>query len=213
MLKALLSILCLTSFFTFSGQADMKNSMICLGNEKSPITWVYLCGLLDSFDSPEEIENRKTLDRIGKRINIRFLAIHPFERCEPAGNKLCWRHYTELEALETYKLILETIKEESIAGIIGFSNGGYFLNYLAQMKKLEWPVISIGAGGTVEDANHPNHITLIIGKNEITYHSAIKFMEEAKKTSLTIHHIEHEYGHIIPEDVLQNYLLSLEVKP
>lgn len=183
----------------------MTHQITVLGDVNSQVTWGYLCGLADTFDSEEEIENRSKLDRIGKKSGVRFLAIHPFARCEPAGNKLCWRHYTEDEALQTYQMLKETLGNESISGMVGFSNGGYYLNYLSQLMSLDWPILSIGATGEIIDANYRNKITLIIGKNEVIYDSAQKFAQYSNKFSLEIEFIEHDKGHIIPEPEILNY--------
>lgn len=212
MRKALLGVISISLLSAMSGQADMENPIVILGDRNSTHTWVYLCGLTDTFDSLEEQENRNILDRVGKSQGIRFLAIHPFERCEPAGNKLCWRHYTEAEALQTYAMLKDAFKNEPIFGIVGFSNGGYYLNYLSQLMSLDWPVLSIGATGEIIDANYANKITLVVGKNEVIYDSAQKFAQDGNKTSLEIDFIEHNKGHIMPEPEILGYFSNVRLK-
>src|SRR5260221_5556655 len=121
---------------------DKPGDIVQLGEVSSAKTWVYLCGLAETIDVEQELENRQLLDQLGKRHHIRFLAIHPFERCEKRDNKLCWMQYTDEQTLETYKKIKGALGKEKITGFIGFSNGGYFLNKLAQLKKLNCPLIS-----------------------------------------------------------------------
>src|SRR3989442_14481886 len=119
------SIVAITLFTSgFCNPGDI----IQLGEVSSGNTWVYLCGLSETANSEQELKNRQLLDQLGKKHHIRFLAIHPFERCEKAGNRLCWMHYTDEQTLETYKKINGVLGKEKISGFIGFSNGGFFLN-------------------------------------------------------------------------------------
>ena len=187
----------------------MTHQMTVLGDSNSQVAWGYLCGLTDTFDSEEEVENRDKLDRIGKKSGVRFLAIHPFERCEPAGNKLCWRHYTEDEALQTYEVLKETLGNKSISGMVGFSNGGYYLNYLSQLMSLDWPILSIGAAGEMVGAKDSNHITLMVGRKEVIYNAAVQFAELGNRSAPHVTLIEHDGGHMIPEAMLLNFFVDL----
>ncbi|MEB3701606.1 Alpha/beta hydrolase family domain protein [Candidatus Bealeia paramacronuclearis] len=156
--------------------------------------------------SEQEIQNRVILNEIGKSLNVKFLAIHPFDRCEKARNQICWPHYTDAQALETYDKIVNALQGEPVCGFIGFSNGGFFLNYLAQLKELPFPIISIGAGGLVSSTPPSNSLTLIAGKLEVVYESARLFSETAKGSPLLVKFIEHEGGHIVPKETLENHM-------
>ncbi|MBI2707213.1 MAG: hypothetical protein HYX35_02725 [Proteobacteria bacterium] len=196
----LFMILVVTAGFSEPG------AILELGDPSSSKTWVYLCGLTETINSEQEIENRQGLDQLGKKLNIRFLALHPFERCERAGNKLCWIHYTDEQTLETYDKILSAVSHEDICGFIGFSNGGFFLNSLAQMRELYHPIISIGAAGSFNSTSTPNTITLIVGKLEVIYESAHTFFNKAKGSSLSVSLIEHEGDHIVPFNSLEKLM-------
>lgn len=185
-----------------SGQVHMTE----LGAAHAKKTWVYLCGLTNDFNSEQETKNRHVLDQLGKRRGIKFLALHPFERCEKAGDQLCWRHYTAEETLQTYDNIMRSLENRKISGFIGFSNGGYFLNQLAQMQKLAWPIISIGAAGTLFNTSIHNRVTIIVGKNEVAYESARLLYRQAKGTPLSVTLTEHNGAHILPEHELESVL-------
>ena len=198
--RTLMAISLLASGFCNPGD------VVQLGEVSAEKTWVYLCGLAETVNVEQEVENRQLLDQLGKKHHIRFLAIHPFERCEKANNKLCWIHYTDEQTLETYENIEEVVGKEKIAGFIGFSNGGFFLNKLAQMKELEVPLVSIGASSSFNPAPSSNEITLIVGREEFVYESAQQFAQQAKGSPLSITFIEHEGGHILPAKVLENFI-------
>lgn len=180
-----------------------------LGDLGSNITWLYLCGLTDDFYSPQEIENRDILERIGKRQGIKFLALHPFERCPLANNKLCWVHYTQEQAVETFKQISEATKDLRTAGFIGFSNGGYFLNEIAQLCELGVPIISIGAAGTYRAANCLNNLTLVVGKEEFINKDAHNLVKQANGTQLSLKLVEHAGDHILPEQEMEELMENL----
>lgn len=201
--------LLLLGTFMFATTSPIAAKDLVLGDKTSELTWIYLCGLADHFDASNEIENRETLNRIGKKLKVRFLAIHPFDRCEPAQNKLCWTHYTNEQALETYKKITKASNGFQVKGFIGFSNGGYFLNTLVQLSKLNAPIISIGSAGTFISGDFPNDLTLIVGKEELTYNSALEFCNKANNTRLSVKFIEHDGDHILPEKPLEEVIKNL----
>lgn len=95
------------------------------------------------------------------------------------------------------------LKNRKISGFIGFSNGGYFLNQLAQIIKLPWPIISVGAAGTFFDTSIQNKVALVFGKNEIAYEPAKSLYENAKSTALSVTLTEHNSSHILPEQELE----------
>jgi hypothetical protein len=185
------------------GCGQNKTPPATLGANSSAHTWIYLGGLTQEMDSPEETHNKKILDQIGKKLNIKILAIPYFDRCEKANYKLCWLHYTHAQTLETYDKILKVVEGEKISGFIGFSNGGFFLNQLAQLRDLKHPIISIGAAGTLGSPSCTNTLTMIVGKSEVIYPVAKKFFEDGKNSSLSLTFISHEGGHIFPPQTVE----------
>lgn len=174
-----------------------------LGSPSSDKVWIYLCGLTAEF-IPKHMDELKRLDSIGKKLNIQFLAMIPTERCSQLNNRLCWPHDTQEELLDTYQKISTATKHYSIAGYVGFSNGGFFLNRLAQYTTITKPIISIGAAGPLLHKNGPfNTINLVIGKqDQWHYDHAINLYHQSQNSHLTINLIEYDTGHHIPELVL-----------
>lgn len=183
------------------------DSFIIIGSHNSDRVWVYLCGLTNNFIT-EDMHELKDLDYIGKQANIKFMVISPKNRCSKLNNRLCWPHDTEGELIKTYEEISNTTKNYSIEGYIGFSNGGFFLNKLAQLVKVDKPLISIGSAGYLVNKNGPsNTIYLLIGKNDKWhYEHAVNFYDQSENTNLIIHMIEYEGGHNIPEHIVIDLL-------
>lgn len=202
MLLLVISLLSLNIFF----KTDTASYRI-LGDQKSDSVWVYLCGLTQDFDSPEEIQIRNSLDELGKKLQVTFIAIKPPVRCSLYGNALCWPHETTQEIEDTYAYILKVLKDRKIAGVVGFSNGGFFINRLAQTRSFDFPLISIGASGYLADASHLNRLYLIVGKQD-TYHydDALNFYKSSQNSPLKIIFINHENGHSIPFGILENVI-------
>ena len=186
------------------------SSFKALGSSTSNQTWVYLSGLLADF-IPDQMEELKILDILGKQLNIKFLAMVPKNRCVNLNNRLCWPQENKKELLQTYQEILKSLENQTISGYIGFSNGGFFLDKLAQLIEFKKPIISIGAAGPLLTTSGPqNTIYLLIGKqDEWHYEHAINFYNQSQKSNLTIHLIEHDEGHIIPTSILRNLLEEL----
>ncbi|MDX8430572.1 MAG: hypothetical protein SNF33_02025 [Candidatus Algichlamydia australiensis] len=187
-----------------------RDKEIILGSPNAKKYWIYLCGLTDCFNSIPEISNRKILDEIGKNLGIGIIAIPPQKRCSEYQNKLCWPHHTKEEVLETYTNIRQQIPGVNVSGYIGFSNGGFFLLKLAEIKSVEVPLIVIGAGIYPEKTNQKNTIFLLIGKQDKAHYNLAKNyykkMQENPSSNITL--VEYDGGHIIPEKPLEK-LLSL----
>ncbi|MFZ0564999.1 MAG: hypothetical protein WAM28_02250 [Chlamydiales bacterium] len=181
---------------------------VALGSTNSETQWVYLCGLTPHFDSEQELRHRRILDIIGRTLDIGFLAIQPEARSAEYGNCLCWPHHTKEEVSDTYKKILEVIPQKNIAGWIGFSNGGFFLNYLIQHKELEVPVISVGASGYLQ---YPlsNRLHLMVGKNDQICELVKKLYNQSLDSPLKTTLLVFEGGHELPEQPLQELLKDL----
>ena len=160
------------------------------------------------------MDELKTVDAIGKQLDINFLAVIPKNRYPQYNNRLCWLHDNEQEVLETYQEITNAIHGNKIQGYIGFSNGGFFLNKLAQFIEIGKPIISIGAASSLVNKNGPNNtIYLLIGKkDEWHYEHAINFYNQSKDTPLKINLIEYDEGHKIPITILSNLLKNLPAK-
>ncbi len=190
----------------------MKNTKsLVLGDHSQHKAWIYLCGLTQNFNSEQEIKNRKLLDIIGLATKTKFIAIQPTNRCSEFDNKLCWPHDDDTALQNTYQYILKASNGHGIAGFIGFSNGGFFLNKLVQKQQLNVPIISIGSAGFVASAPYENDIYLIIGKqDEYHYEHALNFAKSAKKyPHLRTKVIEHEGGHEIPVEPLISLLKKI----
>lgn len=177
---------------------NQTRSFIKLGDLGSSQNWVYLSGLTDDFYSEQETQNRQILDKIGKKLKITFLAMIPKHRTPEFGNKLCWPHNSKDEVLKTYQEIENSLNHSKIAGFIGFSNGGFFLNRLIRFKKIEVPVISIGAAGFLESDEFGGNLYLVVGKRDVAHYDLVKKLYAqtlGSKIKATL--IEFEGGHEI----------------
>lgn len=180
-----------------------------IGSHSSDQTWVYLCGLITEF-IPEYMDELSVLDRVGKKFNIKFLAMIPTKRCPQLNNKLCWPQETQEELLQTYKEIDDAMRNYDVQGFIGFSNGGFFINKLAQFIEMDKPFISIGAAGPLLNKQGPfNAIYLLIGRqDQWHYEHAINLYNNSKGTNLSINLIEYDGGHELPELILSELIRS-----
>ncbi len=165
------------------------------GNLQAKGCWVYLCGLTESFDSPDEQNHRLILSDIGNKLNIRFVAPQPCGRSPKFNDKLCWPMQDLKQTMETYLSILTDLQGLLIEGWIGFSNGGYFLYEISRQKLLNVPIIIIGA---TESLDLSGQIYIMIGKQDRYEY------ERAKNLKCKI--IEYEGGHSIDGGSLEQTL-------
>jgi hypothetical protein len=73
------------------------------------------------------------------------------------------------------------------------------------------PIISIGAAGSLFNKQGAvNTIYLLIGKkDQWHYEHAINFYRQSKNTNLSVHLIEYDEGHEIPEHILKELIETL----
>src|SRR5947209_6530033 len=95
MLILIVSLLFFLSGCDFFDWHKTVKSHIELGDDQSKTIWLFLSGLTSDFYSSEQLKMRQDLDTLGKKNNIKFLAIIPPARCEQFDNKLCWPHDTK----------------------------------------------------------------------------------------------------------------------
>ena len=207
------TILIIVSILSLSGCSffSQEARSYILGNKNAKTSWIYLSGLTQTIDSEQETHNRKLLDAIGKELNIRIIAVPSQFRCEYFDNKLCWPHETAQETTKTYNYIL-SYADTPIDGYIGFSNGGFFLHELMQLYPVKQHIITIGATGTVHKDSQikAKSVTIIIGKkDEYHYTYALDFSEQLENVNVPVTVIEHDEGHIIPQNILEQALINL----
>ena len=209
MLKLFILMVLVSTLSGCSTAPKAQAQPIILGECAAQTTWIYLCGLTKDLDTPREIENRRILDSLGKKMHLKFVAITPLHRSQEFGNALCWPHATSEQILKTYNEILSAAKGLTVAGFIGFSNGGFFLNRLTQILELNLPVVSIGAYAYLE-TTVKNNVYLIIGKqDEHHYNGALKFYHKSLGSPLRITLIEHDGEHEVPTRELEAVLASI----
>lgn len=209
----LLILLLGIGIYKITNQNGPRDVSIELGEPTSTQAWIYLCGLTNDFYSPEEMKNREAFQEIGKKYNIKFLAIMPPERCAEFDNKLCWPHDTKKQIMETYRYILDVIGNRNVSGFIGFSNGGFFLNQLAQYTEINNPLISIGAAGTFQNSATQNILYLLISPEDIHHYvHALNYYGAAQNSLLQVTILEYPGGHRIPFSMLENLLASFDSK-
>ena len=179
------------------------------GSPTAKHTWIYLCGLLSEV-RPSEMVEWHTIDRIGKKLDIKFIAIIPQKRCPQLDNRLCWPQDTLQEFMDTYHYINNLVKDYTIDGWIGFSNGGFFLEKLAQEIEMNKPLIAIGPGAQPNKKGQKNSLYILIGnQDKWHYDHAKEFFKQVKNSPIKATLIEYNAGHIVPEVELQKLLEKL----
>ena len=72
---------------------------------------------------------------------------------------------------------------------------------------LNQPIIAIGAAGYLSNPNIANTIYLVIGEKDLYHYNAAKeFAAKSQNLPLHVNLIEHENGHVIPMQILENII-------
>jgi predicted esterase len=180
-------------------------------HQEKPPAWIYLCGLTSDFNNEPSRNNRAIMRRVAEQCGIAIIPIHPPSRNSAYNDMWNWPHSTEQELYQTYHYVLEQAKGYEIAGLVGFSNGGFFLNKLAQYKKFSIPVISIGAAGGFYNKVVDNNLYLIAGKQDEHHYEPAqqlyKKMIDAGSKNITF--FSFNKGHEIPEKFLTEAITNI----
>lgn len=192
--KIYLAIFLMVISTSTSGKS-YQSDIVTLGSPTGNYNFVYLGGLIDSFDSELEISHRNILDKIGKELNIKFLVPVPKNRSARFSNKLHWPQDDEFVILDTFNKIMSELEGTKIGGWIGFSNGGYFLQELLHYNSLDLPIITIGAAGRMD---HQTQINILIGKDDTHAYDRAK--------NFGYKFIEYDGSHEIEYSSLKNLL-------
>ncbi len=181
-----------------------------LGDLSQPCVWVFLCGLNQDFNGEKAQRSRAVLDALGKQYGFRFLALVPPARSSQWGNRLCWPQETPALLDETWAYIKAQTQDLTVAGYIGFSNGGFFLCALSQHKLLPVPLVAIASGGIVKGTPAANRLVLLVDPSDQPYgDKAHDMLGSAKGTPLHVTLHTFEGGHTIPPDLLAEQLTQL----
>ncbi len=213
-----ISVISAGYFYSVNNRSDCSHEI--LGSPTAQQVWVYLCGLTRDFNAPGEIELRKIIDQIGHNLGIKFIAVYPCSRSAYFDNKFyCfdnkfyWPQGNKQETLATYNYIVTAVDDHKIAGFVGFSNGGFFLNKLAQLMSVNKPIVSIGAAGPILFIGNSfnNVVHLLIGtKDRFHYEPAKKFYHDSQNSLLKVNLIEYDGGHTIPSKLLEDTLAQIK---
>lgn len=205
---------CLAGKAAFSQKKYVK-SVECFGKQ-STHSVIFLHGI-DTPSKPDadNLSAYQTMKKLADDLQFSLALPRSNNYCQQ-GRKVCWnvaQQATDLKKI--YQEIIEKsarcFKQNSKAILVGFSNGGYFLNKLLHhcILSKESHVISIGAAGSTRHRNSLSacgQLDLVLGKYESTYQSGVSYYKAIKKANgkskLTIFN----GGHMVPYEPLHTIL-------
>jgi hypothetical protein len=220
---------CIFIAFCFASAAELPNharleskmplEVSCLGAKSAKKFMIYLHGIDSINPSPQELKNREILKRIAEKENIRFALPRARLKCPNDPASVCWGwKFTPLELSETLPLILDSrsqcFKLDEAFGIIGFSNGGYFIShwYMNGMVPKYSPspseLFASGSGKgevskRIKDLSKNPKFTLIIGtQDEFNFDPKESLFHELKKLQAPIQLFEFSGAHQLDEQTL-----------
>ena len=111
---------------------------ICAGAAKAAFGWIYLHGIDPEKPSPQELETQARLSSLGQKLGAGVALMRSDWHCENPDfrAKFCWPRATPDDGAKAISAVVAAAKPCFAAGasfgIIGFSNGGYFVNAAAR---------------------------------------------------------------------------------
>lgn len=187
----------------------------CAGKSDASHALIYLHGVDPVEPSEQERGNRQLLKNLANSEGVALAMLRSTTLCsQPAfRGKLCWPRSTDEVIKEEFARILaqaaKCYKPSATLGMVGFSNGGFFLNKLVTQctpGRVRW-FLSIGSGGSVAGAKAGSacgHLHLLIGRKDLTHREAQRLYKDLQKLGRSIEFSEFDGGHVIPEDATRD---------
>lgn len=165
---------------------------------------IYFHGLDKDPPKIAEISRQTQFETLSKRLNANIWIARSSQNCK---NLKCWPH----QSPEAIKQEWEKIKSSSSGcidfdkptGLIGFSNGGYYVTKLmqtCQYPNVIWGVATGSSGNMSSSLCGDLH--LLIGKRDLTYTKAKNFFLSMKKKHTHIFFHDFHGGHDLNFDSL-----------
>lgn len=178
----------------YIGSKDAKNFVL------------YLHGMDSPGPSKQERTNREVLKKIAEKLDILFALPRSESKCSNNEKLLCWEQDTIEELQKTYAVIKDSVDRkihENSFGIIGFSNGGFFVSKLLQHGITNEPLwfLSIGSAGSWNSKNkidlkNRSPIVILIGRHDRWHYDyAHKYANYLKEAKANVHLMAFDGGH------------------
>lgn len=191
----------------------------CIGPNDAKNGVVYLHGMDTSTPSSMEVTNRTTLTKISNELEVTIALPRAKDRCPTQPSLHCWGwNFNDAKIMDSALASVQAAKDFCFpkaknVGLVGFSNGGYVVNYaLKSCKKSEinWS-ISIGAASTWKDNEGPElsncgKYIFMAGSEEEALHTIKKMIPWLTKRKVDFDIMEFPGGHTVPYKELKTVI-------
>jgi len=180
--NSVLAWLITSAFLHINSEVAVADDIDCIGPANADTYFIYLHGMDTQNLSHQEHQNRAVLNELAAKMNIRIALPRAVTACPTNGALLCWGWTFDQAELESaLPRILAAgascFPENAPFGVIGFSNGGYFvnswfLNVGSLNHRTPFAMISIGSDfGDLPAAFSRSSpvggtLSIVIGKND-----------------------------------------------
>jgi hypothetical protein len=158
-------------------QAQLQTA--CVKGRKSESNVVFFHGIREKGDPLAVQTYDNELNVIAERLNLTIAVPESQWRCSPSNPKRCWGIESKGSVRAVYERVQRSVVKcfngGSTDGVIGFSNGGYFVTRLMQLCLDDAPkwFLAIGSAGNADfggrsDLSSCGFTSFLIGNRDIT---------------------------------------------
>jgi|GEM_PF-1580493 len=228
MYKNILTRILVFSFLTTwvckqAGAEASKNikEVRCIGPESASHHAIFFHGIYESKGRTPEQTYGDVLRRVAKRENIRIaMPVSGFE-CVGKKGSFCWgtEDATVVQNLfsEAQSMSAQCFGGAVPKGLIGFSNGGYFVGRLmlrCLTDKQNW-LIAMGSGGSMDfrvrdDLSGCGKMHILIGRRDLSVRKAERFKQGLMTQKANATFQTWNGGHDVPDQELAK-IIRLEL--
>ena len=189
--------------------------VLCYGPKNAKNALIYFHGLDQPSVGELERANRVKLKQIAEDLEIRIALPRTLGKTQD-GSLLRWpqpqKNLMEAELGRVLAEATDCLKHQKNLGVLGFSNGGYFLGKVLQYRLSSNFKFYIGAGSAGEelagdsDLSDAAPIYLLVGDSDSTLADTKKYFHYLESRSANVSMHVFSGGHELDLKALSNYL-------
>ena len=207
---------------------DPLRTAACLGPADATTFAVYLHGVDEAGISDQELENRRTLDAVARKLSMRVALPRASKPCPNQPGELCWGWTFDESELDAAATAVKAAAASCFGasrpfGVIGFSNGGSLVTKLLRTCSLRqrlpgaaW-AMTVGSAmnhgpleATPTDLSACGRLVMLSGtRDAYNFDPDDQLLHGLEAKHADVHALRFEGGHSIPYEPTQAAIAGL----
>ena len=190
---------------------------VCLGDATASKRAIFLHGIMPNSAKALESEYLGDLTILAREGGLRLAVPRSTQACKDGPQRACWLGNDQESIARTYQTLVRStapcFPEGAPFGLIGFSNGGYYVGRVVMRCLKPQPAwaLTIGSAGdlmhaTSDDLGTCAPTMVLVGEKDMVKNGARLFAEALAKKKLRVQFKTYPGGHTVPYRLLRDLI-------